>query len=488
MKDDAELLLDYAERESESAFAELLDRHLALVYSAAFRLVNGDVHLAQDVAQSVFADLARKAAPVAKRISARREVLAGWLYTSTRFAAATAIRAEQRRRKYEEKTAGMDDVSEPNQLDWDVLRPVLDEAMARLSVSERDAVLLRFFQGQELKNIGRTMGVSEDAARMRINRSLERLRRLLLARGVSLSTPVLITLISANAVEAVPPALSIAVAAAAAAAATTTGIGLLGFMTMTKIKTAAVSALILAAVGTPVLIQQQTVHRLRRDNAGLLAERNDVPALRADKEQLAREIDRLKNASSRPRSDLLELMRLRSEVGSLRKDSQELARLRSERKASDNSTGDPREGGKTIRAEAWANVGMETPDAALQTFFWAARKNDADLVGNLIRWQKDATVPDFDGLDKLVESLIPGSIRYAGELESMTLIGSTNAPDGTTHIQVELAAMSGKPPTRQEIAFVQEDGLWKPVFNVWSPRQGSIQGTLGARTPSNDTP
>jgi RNA polymerase sigma factor (sigma-70 family) len=482
MKDDAELLMDYAKANSEAAFAELVTRHIPLVHSAALRLLNGDVHLAQDVTQSVFTDLARKSLRIAKRFSARREALPGWLHTSTRFAAATAIRANQRRRKYEEKAAMSEpiSISEGTDPDWEMLRPVLDEAMGRLSVSDRDAVILRFFQGEELKRIGAAMGITEDAARMRINRALECLRGLLEARGVTLSTSVLVGLISANAIQAIPPALGAAVATAAAGAATMTGLGLFTFMT-TKIKVAALAALIIAGAGTPLVLQQQSLSGLRQENRALLEQREQAMQLRAENERLASQILALKN--SRPRSELLELMRLRSEVGLLRKDSQELARLRSNPQAYAATDQPVHEGKKVLRAEEWANVGMETPDAALQTFFWAARHNDADLVGKLIRWQKDNSVADLDGLDEIVTSLIPGSIRYAGELESMTLLGTTNKSDGTARIQVELAPSPGKPAIQQEILFVQEEGLWKPVFNVWSPRKGSIQGSLAARTP-----
>ena len=98
MKDDATLLRSYARNRSESDFAELVHRHVNLVYSAALRQVNGDVHLAQDVTQTVFTDLARKASSLANY-----QALAGWLFTSTRFAAAKFVRGEQRRRLREQE-------------------------------------------------------------------------------------------------------------------------------------------------------------------------------------------------------------------------------------------------------------------------------------------------------------------------------------------------------------------------------------------------
>jgi hypothetical protein len=258
-------------------------------------------------------------------------------------------------------------------------------------------------------------------------------------------------------------------------------------MTATKLKTAAVAALILAGAGTPLVIQHQTVNKLRGENQALTEQREENAALREENQRIADLLSKSKSASARPQSEFLELMRLRGEVGLLRKESQALAKLRAERSGQGRSKEEEQKNGTTrtvLRAEEWANVGMDTPDAALQTFFWAARHKDSDLVGQLIRWQKDATVPDFNGLEEIVTSLIPGSLRYAGELDSMTFLGSTNLNDGTARIQVELAPSPGKPPSQQEIQLVQEDGLWKPVFHVWSPRQGSIQGTLSAKMPS----
>src|SRR4051812_47613149 len=92
MPDDAELLRRYAEENFEPAFTELVQRHLGLVYSAALRQVGGDAHHAEDVTQTVFSTLARKAASVA-----RHPVLVGWLYTATHHAAAKVRRAEGRR-------------------------------------------------------------------------------------------------------------------------------------------------------------------------------------------------------------------------------------------------------------------------------------------------------------------------------------------------------------------------------------------------------
>src|SRR4051812_1203314 len=115
MSDDAELLRQYAAGNSEVAFAELVRRHVDLVYAVALRRLNGDPHLAQDVTQGVFTDLARKAVTLEKHPS-----LGAWLFRSTRFAAAEAMRAETRRRAREQEAHLMQEsanrsASEP---DW----------------------------------------------------------------------------------------------------------------------------------------------------------------------------------------------------------------------------------------------------------------------------------------------------------------------------------------------------------------------------------
>src|SRR5438128_1105636 len=184
MTPDCELLRRYAESRSEDAFAELVRRHLDLVYSAALRQVNRDAALAQDVTQTVFTDLARKANSLS-----RRPVLTGWLYTSAHFAAAKAVRAERRRRAHEQEAQTMRELlhDPAPDLEWSKLRPMLDEAMHQLKEADREAILLRYFEQRPLGEIGARLGVSENTARMRVDRALEKLRSVLSRRGVALT-------------------------------------------------------------------------------------------------------------------------------------------------------------------------------------------------------------------------------------------------------------------------------------------------------------
>lgn len=182
MEDDHTLLRRYAETRSEEAFAALVHRYLDLVYSAALRRLDGDAHRAADVAQAVFVALARDA-----RRLLRHHVLTGWLYTATRNAAFNLLRAERRRRAHEREAAMTREMlEEPTAaLEWERLRPVIDEALDALPESDHVAVLLRFFEQRSYASVGAALGVSEDGARMRTERALAKLRAQLTARGVT---------------------------------------------------------------------------------------------------------------------------------------------------------------------------------------------------------------------------------------------------------------------------------------------------------------
>src|ERR1019366_6492476 len=221
------------------------------VYSAALRQVNGDAHLAQDVAQLVFADLAGKAASLVGR-----QALTGWLYTGTHYAAAKAVRTEQRRHTREQEAHAMQELlHDPGpKPDWETLRPVLDAAMHELNEADREAILLRYFENQAHADIGEQLGLSENAARMRIERALEKLRTILSRRGVT-TTVALSASLSANAVTVAPAGLAVSISSAAALAGTTihttTAIAA-KTIAMTTLQKAIITAALVAAAGTGV--------------------------------------------------------------------------------------------------------------------------------------------------------------------------------------------------------------------------------------------
>ena len=103
-QNDQQLLRDYAANRSEAAFAELVRRHVDLVYSAAMRMVR-DPHLAEDVTQGVFVALARNA-----RQLTDRSVLSGWLHRTAQNIAAQTVRSDVRRRAREQEAAAMNEL------------------------------------------------------------------------------------------------------------------------------------------------------------------------------------------------------------------------------------------------------------------------------------------------------------------------------------------------------------------------------------------
>ncbi|MBA3849329.1 MAG: hypothetical protein C0502_04960 [Opitutus sp.] len=228
MPNDAELLCRYARENDQRAFGEFVQRHMALVYGAALRRTSGRSDLAEEVAQRVFADAARKAWGLAAHPS-----LAGWLHQATRYATIDALREETRRAQLAQRWAAMNE-SEPTAValpDWERLRPVLDEALDRLSPRDREVVLLRFFAGLPHAEVGARLGLAENAARMRAERALERLRAHLGRRGVVLTATALGLVLASQPAVAAPAGLA---AVATQSASTVPAAGTLTILLMNK--------------------------------------------------------------------------------------------------------------------------------------------------------------------------------------------------------------------------------------------------------------
>lgn len=210
----------------------------------------GDAHLAQDVTQEVFIIVARRSATLALHRS-----IEGWLYTTTRYESSHAIRREQRRRAREHQADAMKELSPEPVLDWNRVRPLLDAAMADLGPRDRNAVIMRYFLGRSFREIGAKHQVTEDGARRRVERALDKLQSLLGRRGVSSTATALATTLAAQAVLAAPAELTPSILAATAgttAATTWLPISLLHVMTSTKATAAIAVALVLLTAGTAV--------------------------------------------------------------------------------------------------------------------------------------------------------------------------------------------------------------------------------------------
>jgi RNA polymerase sigma factor (sigma-70 family) len=256
--DDIELLRQYAEGNSESAFATLVEKYVNLVYSTALRSA-GNMHAAEEITQAVFIILAKKAQGLS-----HRAVLSGWLYQTARLTAANFLRGEIRRQRREQEAYMQSILNEPEPEIWPRIAPLLDAAMERLGEKDRNAIVLRFFENRSLNEVGAALGASEGAARMRVNRALEKLRKFFAKRGVSSTMAIIAGAVSANSVHAAPVGLAktisaVAVAKGAAAGGSTLTLvkGALKIMAWTKAKTAIVAGVaVVLSAGTFTTVER----------------------------------------------------------------------------------------------------------------------------------------------------------------------------------------------------------------------------------------
>jgi RNA polymerase sigma factor (sigma-70 family) len=307
MTSDLDLLEQYAREKSQDAFAALVSRHVNLVYSAALRQVRSP-QLAEEVAQSVFADLARVAAT-----SSPPKILTPWLYAVTRRTAIDVIRKESRRQLREQIAVEMTDMNATAN-DWMQIEPLLDDAMAALDETDRTVILLRYFENKTLREVGEALGTNDDAAQKRVSRAVGRLREFFSKRNVTIGAGGLAVVISANAVQAAPIGLALTITNTSLAAAGTT-LAFVKIATATKLKLA-LGAIIVAGTVTAFVVQQQNQVKLRGENESL---QKQIAQLQADNASLSNRIARIGEASQLPAEQFNELLKLRGEVGVLRR-------------------------------------------------------------------------------------------------------------------------------------------------------------------------
>jgi RNA polymerase sigma factor (sigma-70 family) len=271
MNDDMELLRNYAFRQSEQAFETLVSRHVNLVYSVAVRQVR-DPHLAEDVTQVVFALLARKAGTLGSGT-----IIPSWLHRTVGFVAADALKSQRRRALRELEADMRSQLNESETELWPHIAPFLDTAIAQLGEKDRHAIMLRFFQNKSLNEIGAMLGASEDGARMRVNRALEKLRQFFMKRGITSTTASIAGAISANSIQAAPVGLAktatvaaLTNGATASASTSTLTKGALKVMAWTKAKTivVAAAAVFLAAGTATVGVKMARANRNQPDIQG----------------------------------------------------------------------------------------------------------------------------------------------------------------------------------------------------------------------------
>ena len=338
---DVDLLRQFARGQSQDAFAEIVRRHLDLVYSAALRQVRSP-QLAEDIAQSVFADLARVAAtpssPAGGRDATSQTSLAPWLHAVTRRTAIDVIRKESRRQLREQIAVEMNAMNTAEAA-WPDIEPLLDEAVSALDETDRAAVLLRFFENKSLREVGAQLGVSDDTAQKRVSRAVEQLREFFSKQKIIVGAGGLAVLISANSVQSAPAGLAATIFAAATltgtAVHTSTVIAATKTIAMTTFQKSIIGAALAAAVGTGVFEAHQVsqlrdqVQTLQQQQAPLAEQ---VRQLQRERNEATNQAAGLlaENRQLKSNSNETELLKLRAEVTRLHSDSQALASLKAD--------------------------------------------------------------------------------------------------------------------------------------------------------------
>ena len=420
--DSAELLRDYAATGAEASFAELVRRHVDLVYSAALRRGAGDATLANEVAQTVFTDLARKARSPhraeAEAVLAAAS-LAGWLYHHTGFVTATAVRGEVRRRD-REKTAMLLH-AQTDATDWSRVAPVLEDAMAELPDRDRDALVLRFFEKESFARVGAMLGTGEDAARMRVDRALDRLRESLAKRGVTSTAAALASSLTAFGVAPAPAGLAATITAAAAAVALPVAGGVASVVASKPVAAGVAALLAVAALLTAGYLTQDARARLAAAERDRQALSTELARLQAERDA-ARPISVSPDELARLRQEHTELLRLRGEVARLRRGLEEAAPARG------TVTNSPAVVAETNASPAEVRFNgrlIGVPDAALNSLGLTIPLNGSEVLSELQADVLLQRLENQEGVDVLSVALVS---TWSGRQAQLSVGGPGDGP------------------------------------------------------------
>jgi len=255
-------------------------------------------------------------------------MLGGWLHQHTYHVATKAVRREHRRQSREREAVEMNTLQDDSGANMRQVASILDEAITGLGSEDRTAILLRFFEQRDFRSVGAALGSNEDAARMRVNRALEKLHSLLKHRGVTLSVAALGTVLTAEAVTAAPVGLAVtisSVALASAAAGTGTTLTLIKLMTMTKVQVGIVCGIVVASAVTSWQMEHQAQANMRQMDMSLQQQSSQLAQLQAQNERLSNLLTQA-NSPNNPG----DLVKLRDEVAILRSQTNELTVLQDE--------------------------------------------------------------------------------------------------------------------------------------------------------------
>jgi len=242
----------------------LVERHMKLVYWTCRREVT-DAQLAEDATQAVFLLFVQKARSLKSSVS-----ISGWLFTTARFVSRDVVKREAHRLRCEKEVARNMEERTDHEAEWNRIEPMINEGLSALPSSDREALLLRYFDGLSVREMAGELGITEVAARQRVSRAIERLRRYFGKKEVAVSALLLGALLDRHSARAAPAYLVDAtlkamqhttVPATYAAGAHThlmraplAGANIVMQTTKQKFMVASTVVLLLAAIGVPVAL------------------------------------------------------------------------------------------------------------------------------------------------------------------------------------------------------------------------------------------
>jgi RNA polymerase sigma factor (sigma-70 family) len=468
MLTDAELLQRYVGQQDERAFAELVQRHLGMVYATALRSTGGRRHLAEDISQKVFTDLARKAADLCQH-----PVLSGWLYRGARNSAKEVGRAELRRHKLNLTLAAMPiDIPLESPEDWEQLRPVIDGAMEGLRERDRELILMRFFQGLTFPEIATRLDVSENAARMRTERALDQLRGHLGRRGVTSTTSALGLLLANQAFASAPAGLASSVITTALAGAPVTS-GIVATLLMSKITAPAVSAVLAAGItalfwtsSVPASLSSAELATLRAENVRLTqATAADAPAeaVAAVADEYATQVTAIAQGLSQRSTGMAEIAGGGPSVGPTAKSS--------------------------VTPRGHRNHGTATAQEAALTFAWASDICDPDVFSQMVTFDGPAREKALGVLATMPETIrvqYPTPEAFYGLLLAASCLEApppgADMLEAFTIVELSPGRVAHRAPgsTRNDWEYQQTPDGWKYVLPEVAVT--GLPGILNSRT------
>jgi RNA polymerase sigma factor (sigma-70 family) len=291
---DFALLREFVRDERQPAFAALVRQHLSLVYGTALRKVE-DCGAAEEISQNVFSALARKAGQFAPDDS-----LPAWLHKTALLESKFWLRGELRRRRREETAAELGTTmnTPEDHSAFHALVPLLDDALLSLREKDRTALLLRYYEGQSLRDLGAVMGINEKTAQKRVQSALEKVAEFFKRRGFKTATVAATAAALQHTAISAPATVVSTIVGAALQISPPAVVGFTALVarlaSLSRVRTAAV-CMVLAAV--PVIWQLNQRHaaaaEVERNRAQLAVAQSNRASVQAGIDSQRRVFERL---------------------------------------------------------------------------------------------------------------------------------------------------------------------------------------------------